>query len=45
MGIITRKADGWIDLWGWDFKFGFVGECDPCTFLSLSREKYQKSAT
>ena len=26
-------------------KFGFIGKCDPCTFLSLSREKYQKSAT
>ena len=26
-------------------KFGFIGEFDPCTFLSLSREKYQKSAT
>ena len=27
------------------FKFGFIGEMDICTFLSLSREKYQKSAT
>ena len=26
-------------------KFGLVGEFDLCTFLSLSREKYQKSAT
>ena len=24
---------------------GFIGEIDLCTFLSLSREKYQKSAT
>jgi len=27
------------------FKLGFIGEIDMCTFLSLSREKYQKSAT
>ena len=31
----------------WDVvcKLGFVGEIDLCTFLSVSREKYQKSAT
>ena len=27
------------------FKVEFVGEMNMCTFLSLSREKYQKSAT
>ena len=28
-----------------EFKLGFIGEIDLRTFLSLSREKYQKSAT
>ena len=27
------------------YELGFIGEIDMCTFLSLSREKYQKSAT
>jgi len=27
------------------YKLQFIGEMDMCTFLSLSREKYQKSAT
>ena len=28
-----------------NLKFGFVGELGLCTFLSLSKEKYQKNAT
>ena len=34
-----------LSVFFWEYKLEFIGEIDMCTFLSLSREKYQKSAT